>query len=184
VRAFFAIDLPKAAVDGAVSAIARLEPAFSGGVSFTPRDKLHVTLQFLGEIGDAEEARAVAVARELCRDGGLTPFRIVVAGVGAFPDSESPRVIFLGIERAEPLIALAGALGARLRAEGFTLDDRPYHPHLTLARIKARRAVRPARDALSRLVVAPHEVDVDRFALYESRAGAYQRREELLLTRE
>ena len=65
----------------------------------------------------------------------------------------------------------------------LTLDDRPYHPHLTLARMKARHAIQPASEALSHLHFDPMKVEIDRFILFESRGGTYVRRAEFPLTR-
>ncbi|MGZ3421311.1 MAG: RNA 2',3'-cyclic phosphodiesterase [Polyangiales bacterium] len=176
-RAFFAIDLPKAAVDGAVDSIVTLETALSRGVAFTKREQIHVTLQFLGDLEEDRAARAVAIASELV----FAPFPLTIAGTGAFPDRDHPRVLFLGLRETGPLSALAEALGERLRAEGFVLDERPYHPHVTLARIKKRSAMRAAAEALSKLEFPPLEIVVDRFVLFESRGGVYERRAEFRL---
>jgi 2'-5' RNA ligase len=179
VRAFFAIDLPKAAVDGAVAAIAALKGFLPSGATFTAHDRIHVTLQFLGEIDEARAERAIEVARGLV----FEPFEIVVGAPGAFPDRAAPRVIFLEIERDAPLRALAEGVGRRLHDEGFTLDERPYRPHVTLARIHWRRSVAAAREALSKLTSEPVRAAIDRFFLYESVGGVYRRRAELPLTR-
>jgi 2'-5' RNA ligase len=176
VRAFFAIDLPKDAVDGAAAAIASLKHFVPSGATFTDTSRIHVTLQFLGEIEEAAVERALEVARRVA----FEPFEIVVAGPGAFPDRDAPRVLFLEIEREAALRALAESLGRGLREEGFTLDDRPYRPHVTLARIKSRRSVAAARDALTRLTSEPVRAKIDRFFLYESVGGEYRRRAEFL----
>lgn len=178
-RAFFAIDLPKAAVDGAADAIASLKNFLPSGATFTAADRIHVTLQFLGEITEERAERAVEIARRV----SCEKFEIVVAGPGAFPGREAPRVLFLEIERGEPLRALAHALGRSLREEGFAIDDRPYHPHVTLARIKSRSSVAAAREALSELTSEPIAAEIDRFFLYESIGGVYRRRAELPFTR-
>ncbi|HEV2281128.1 MAG TPA: RNA 2',3'-cyclic phosphodiesterase, partial [bacterium] len=101
---------------------------------------LHLTLQFLGDIPAAEVAEAVEAARAAA--GATPPFAISFAGVGAFPSTAAPRVVWVGVTRgAERLAALAGSLARALRDRRFSLDPRPFAPHLTLAR--ARGTGRP-----------------------------------------
>lgn len=101
---------------------------------------LHLTLRFLGEITDAQVDRAVEAARDAAK--GSAPFSVTLEGVGGFPSLRSPRVLWVGVTAgAEQLTALAGLLDVALRARHFPRDDRPFHPHLTVAR--ARNEGRP-----------------------------------------
>jgi 2'-5' RNA ligase len=172
VRLFFAVEISQAVVDGVSVVIDRLRAQLSHGASFTRPTQVHVTLQFLGEVDEAREKAATEVARAI----EMPAFDFVVAGAGAFPSDARPSVLWLGVQRGEALIALADDLAARLRAGGFALDDRKYHPHLTLARIKDRRVQRRASEALRSIEWEPQRVGVDRFVLYESRGGAYHER--------
>ena len=99
-------------------------------------DNLHVTLKFLGstelslvpEIGGLLEG--VAAAEASCV--------VSVAGLGVFPHAERPNVVWAGLEGAQTLTRLAEQLEEDLEPHGFSRENRPFVPHLTLARIKAR----------------------------------------------
>ncbi|MBI5287222.1 MAG: RNA 2',3'-cyclic phosphodiesterase [Deltaproteobacteria bacterium] len=69
---------------------------------------------------------------------GITPFRLWAEGVGAFPNLSSPRVIWVGIKAEDnnPLPLLQRGLEEELSMLGFEREDRTFHPHLTIGRIK------------------------------------------------
>ena len=94
----------------------------------------HVTLKFLGDTSSSllEEiqSRVIAAAAQ------ASPFVIKVHQLGAFPNSDRPSVVWAGLMNADPLIELAKQLDALLEPLGFVPESRPFHPHLTLARIK------------------------------------------------
>ena len=102
------------------------------GVGFTKIDQLHFTLAFLGEQPGPDDALA---AGESLRD--LAAFDLVLSGVGAFPSTMRPRVIWLGVTGgAAELIAAAERLQKALRERGFALEERKFRPHLTLGRVR------------------------------------------------
>ncbi|MBI5066804.1 MAG: RNA 2',3'-cyclic phosphodiesterase [Deltaproteobacteria bacterium] len=96
---------------------------------------LHLTLQFLGNapderLGDVEAAVTAAASAG-------RPLALSVRGVGAFPSPRRARVVWAGLHgELEPLGALVRDLGARLAPLGFPPDERPFSPHLTLARAR------------------------------------------------
>src|SRR5207249_2914500 len=64
---------------------------------------------------------------------------LAIAGAGAFPDARRPRVVWLGtVEGSPQLCAVAERLREALKKRGFALEERPFRPHLTIARIKGR----------------------------------------------
>jgi 2'-5' RNA ligase len=105
---------------------------------WVPAPNLHFTLRFLGDVDQglvepvAEAMRAVARA---------TPTLLVgVGGLGAFPDRESPRVVYADVTRGhEGLARLADGLEAALCALGFPRADRPFVGHVTLGRVQSSR---------------------------------------------
>jgi 2'-5' RNA ligase len=99
-------------------------------------DNLHVTLKFLGE---TPVARRDDVSRCLAQAvAGQPPLNVRVQGLGAFPTPDRPSVIWTGLLDAEPLVALAERLETLLEPLGFARDSRPFHAHVTLARVKGR----------------------------------------------
>ena len=140
-RIFFAIwpDEPAAA---ALEALARTLAAASGGKT-VPREKIHLTLAFLGETAPERVAAATDVAN---RARGHT-FDAVLDCVGAFRHA---RVAWAGMNAPPPaLLRLQEGLASGLREAGFVLEDRPYNPHVTLARRIERTIARAPADPIA-----------------------------------
>ena len=97
-------------------------------------DNLHLTVRFLGETPRELTPDAALAVRDAL--GGARAFDVVLAGAGSFPEARKPRALWLGIEQgAAELGALADALDPALEPLGWPRDDRPYRPHLTVARL-------------------------------------------------
>jgi 2'-5' RNA ligase len=143
IRTFIAIELPKTVQDGLVQLQARLKKE-KPPVRWVAPDKIHVTLHFLGEIPPAEvEAISAMTVRVVA---GAAPFEIEATGTGVFPNSNRPRVIWVGIDGdMEKLEALHARLGRELEALGFPLEKRPFSPHLTLGRVRDRSSLSEVR---------------------------------------
>ena len=98
---------------------------------------LHVTLKFLG---DTEEDLVEQVfSRIVDATRGVAPFRIRLAGMGAFPSMSNIRVVWVGIEDGRPLQEMANRLDLSLKDLGFERDRKGFVPHLTLARTRSGR---------------------------------------------
>jgi 2'-5' RNA ligase len=100
-------------------------------------DNLHVTLKFLGDTDAALVPTVAEALRESVADRG--PFTLRLVGLGAFPHPGRPSVVWAGIEEGDGQAALgeiAAALETALEPHGFPREQKKYHPHLTLARIK------------------------------------------------
>ena len=109
-------------------------------ITWVSADHLHITVRFIGEV---DETRAAAVASTLESPVGIAPFDVTVRGVGTFPPRGAPRVIWAGIEHGgEPLRQVADEISGRLEHVGFGRDDRPYRPHITLARVRDATGLR------------------------------------------
>jgi 2'-5' RNA ligase len=134
-------------------------------------DGLHLTLRFLGP---TEEPRVALVAEAVARVAAASqPFAFTIDGGGAFPDAVRPRTLWLGVSDGQDgLAGLAGALDRELAGAGWPLPDRPFRPHLTLARSDG---VAAGAEVARRLVDAAHGLDlrseVDRVVLFESVTG-------------
>lgn len=103
-------------------------------VSWVRPGSIHLTLKFLGDI-ETEQVDTVAAALSGA-SAGVKAFTLKAEGVGGFPNLKSPRVIWVGIRENPELIRLQKNIDERLFESGFEKDDRPFHPHLTLARVK------------------------------------------------
>jgi 2'-5' RNA ligase len=102
-------------------------------LNWSPAGNLHITTRFIGQwpedrLEDLRQALAAIQAPDC--------FDVHVAGFGYFPNPRSPRVLFTNISAGPSLAQLAQSLNDRLEALGCEKEERPYNPHLTLARIK------------------------------------------------
>jgi 2'-5' RNA ligase len=105
-----------------------------GRVSFVVRGSLHFALAFLGEQPGSEEA---LVTGEVLRE--TRPFDLALSGVGAFPNTARPRVLWLGVtDGAAELMDAAERLRRALRQRGFQIEDRKFRAHLTIGRVRPR----------------------------------------------
>jgi 2'-5' RNA ligase len=129
VRLFFALQLSK-------EATARLLPVLEG---IGHASQLHFTLAFLGE----QPESSLALVEEAAAAIHAPAFDLAIGGTGAFPSLQRPRVLWLGVtEGAEEISSLAEQLRSALRERGLALDDKPFRPHLTIARVKDRGAAK------------------------------------------
>lgn len=109
---------------------------------------LHVTLKFLGQI-DPDRVRPIG--ERLASVAARTPaFELRVRGLGAFPSLARPRIIWVGLEPAAPLAALAGDLDVALAALGIARESRPFAAHVTLGRLRESRRNPALANALAR----------------------------------
>lgn len=128
-RAFIALELPEEFADD-VSGVARtLARSVSG--RFMRRETYHLTLAFLGEIDETTSRDAIAATGAAC--AGALPVELRVQGLGKF-GRPSDATLWLGISPETGLPELARAVRDELSARAVAYDDKPFAPHVTLAR--------------------------------------------------
>lgn len=99
-------------------------------------ENLHLTIRFLGDTPPDLTPHVALAVRDALAD--TAAFDVILSGAGLFPGIRKPRAMWLGIEQGAPeLGAIADALDAPLDPLGWPPDDRPYRPHLTVARLDA-----------------------------------------------
>ncbi|HMG27121.1 MAG TPA: RNA 2',3'-cyclic phosphodiesterase [Acidimicrobiia bacterium] len=140
-RGFVAVVPPADVLDAVDAAAAGVEVPSTA--RRTTRPQWHLTLQFLGNKVDFA---AVADALEPLAIRGAP---VQLGAAGAFPTERRGRVLWVGVREGDALLAqLAAAVGALLGPIGYPPEDRPYHAHLTLVRLKAPADLRPVVAAL------------------------------------
>jgi 2'-5' RNA ligase len=144
-RLFIAIDLP----DSVRAALAREQERLraacggSGDIRWTRPEGVHLTLKFLGEVAST---RLEEITDRLSHVAVFDRFEIDVRGFGFFPSARRPRVFWVGLEAPPGLGDLAKSVEAAMALLGFPPENRPFQPHLTLARFQSQRAP-PALEA-------------------------------------
>ena|ERR1051325_6903743 len=127
---------------------------------------LHITVKFLGEVS-AEQLEAVKSNLQMV--AAPAPFSIDIRGAGFFPNERAPQVLWLGIQAGPELGELAAAVENQLLPIGFKKEDRPFAPHLTLARTKSSSQLSGLRELLrTREPLEMGSFTAREFFLYES----------------
>ena len=138
-RAFVAVDISPEARLTLAAAVDSLQNEGVAGVRWVRPSGIHVTLKFLGEI---DPGLPGGILDALRRTGeGLSPFRLGLAGLGAFPRPEAARVIWAGLDGdVDQLKGLQRDVDREVSpVAGLPPDKRPFAPHLTLGRVRGQR---------------------------------------------
>ena len=136
IRAFIAIT-PPATLQQTMAEVRQVFERLSLPWHWVTPDHIHLTLRFLGNVPD-EAVPSLLQAMEQAAQG-QPAFPVRARALGCFPHPARPRVLWVGLD--DPSQAL-GRLNERLMAAltplGFPPENRPFHPHLTLARAQNR----------------------------------------------
>ena len=162
IRLFAALDLP----DEAAEILAPFQRGLEGA-DWRPREALHVTLRFAG---DLREDLADDLDAELSRIGGA-PLVLDLAGAGVFGEGRDIHAVWARVTPTPALSRLARACEIAARRAGLKADARAYTPHVTLAYLN-----RPEPEVVARWLIFAEslrvpEFRVDRFGLYSSWRG-------------
>lgn len=108
-------------------------------VKWTSPENIHITLKFLG---DTDESVIPMIINALDKKMSIySPFYIKIAGIGCFPDRKRPRVIWIGIEKAETLQKLNRDVEQEMVQYGYEAEKRVFSPHLTIGRVRSSKGI-------------------------------------------
>jgi 2'-5' RNA ligase len=137
-------------------------------VKWVERENLHLTLKFLGDLADDQ----VASIRRLLAEEATRwrPMALQYAGIGAFPERGSPRVVWAGaVGDIDRLAGLTAAVERHAEAVGVPRERHPFVAHLTIGRVKSDRHLKRLQAALEPQRQVPLGKDaVDCFTLFQS----------------
>ena len=128
-RIFIGIDLDPE-VRGHIARFLEGVQGFAPDAKWVRPESLHVTLKFIGE----QALERVEAITERLRRVEHSVFEIRTVGYGFFPTAKAPRVFWIGIQGGTQLAALAESIDVAVAELGIPHEDRPFSPHLTLAR--------------------------------------------------
>jgi 2'-5' RNA ligase len=169
IRTFIAIELPDE-VKEKISFLQEELREDRGGASRVRPKNIHLTLKFLGNI-DAEKINSIGNALEKASEN-VGPLTVTVGGTGGFPNLKSPRVLWVGVGESEGLTRLQKNIEEELNKIGFEKERRPFHPHLTLLRVKSmdegRRLAGLVKEIKSDIEA---KFSTDEFILFKSKLG-------------
>jgi 2'-5' RNA ligase len=134
-RLFAGLELPGDVKDELAGLIERLRPS-APDAKWVPRDNLHLTLSFLGEVSEDRLAPISGALREAA-SSVAGPIATRLDGSGAFPTHRRARVVWVGLDDPAGRIArAAAAVAGALEPLGFPKEKRAWTAHLTIARLR------------------------------------------------
>ena len=158
-RLFVAVDLPEQIKDRLAQLCFGLPNA-----RWVKSEQLHLTVRFIGDV-DSTTFRDV---REALHEVNVAPFSVQLDGVGFFPPRGKPRVIWVGIQKSEPLVQLRNKVESVLVQTGLEPEGRKFSPHITLARLKNTSSSKVASFLTHNSLFMTESFQVNDFFLYSS----------------
>ena len=186
VRAFIAIELPSQVQQLLGRHITSLKARLPVPMRWLCPQAIHLTLKFLGDIHQGQVSETMRALRVVSR--GIAPFQLRTGPLGCFPNTRRPQVLWVWLTgELETLGTLQQRLEDAMVYLGFAKEDRPFVPHLTLARAKGMRP-RLGRMLLEEVLAEGHRKEetfnVEGLSLMKSTPtskGAVHRRLDLVM---
>lgn len=162
-RLFIAVDFP----DEVNEALANMCFGIPGA-KWVPKDQMHLTLRF---IGDADNGLFSDIM-EILENVNCSRFPLTLKGVGYFPPRRKPNVLWVGIEPLPQLSELRDSVEKLMEELGLPAEERKYHAHVTLARLRQEAPLDKITGFLSAYALFKTEaVPITEFHLYSSVLG-------------
>jgi 2'-5' RNA ligase len=136
VRSFISIDLEDQQILARIASILSSLQALGGDLKPVDRENIHLTLKFLGNVSTPRLAEVKSSLQQLT----FPAFTAEIKGAGAFPNLNHMNVIWVGVNegwsRVEQIYEQVEKL---LSSLGFRRENRPFSPHITIARVRSGR---------------------------------------------
>jgi len=133
-RSFIAIEVPAEVQSAIAQSLAALQKALPKPlIRWVAPQNVHLTLKFLGDVSPANLERMADVLR--VEANAHETFTMSVGGIGAFPNAHRARVIWIGLDAPASLPALHRGIESASASLGYSSEDRPFSPHLTVGRV-------------------------------------------------
>ncbi len=131
------------------------------------QENIHLTLKFLGSTPEEKVEEIRSEVEKICRNH--QPFQISLSTFGAFPSNKKARVLWFGVAQgADKAICLAKDIEKAMAKLGFEEERKPYHPHITLARLKFLEQIDEERLKLLAQNFEGSQVEVKEITLFQS----------------
>ncbi len=187
IRAFIALEFDKEIQEELKRIQILLKRKIKGHISWVKTGNIHLTLRFLGNINTAQSIQIQEIISGICLKN--EKIKIKLGSLGVFPNFNKPRVLWVAInEGAEKISFINSYLEKDLQKINFPNEEKPFHPHLTLARIKHLESIANIEQIIQE--AAPQEISsyIEKIVLFKStlttRGAIYAKifEEELLKT--
>jgi RNA 2',3'-cyclic 3'-phosphodiesterase len=134
-RAFIAIEFPQNLQDSIEKQTALLRQTLGNQIiRWVPTQNMHLTLKFIGDISTSHvEFLKQLVAQEAASH---PQFELQIGGLGSFPTSRRPRILWAGLHAPPDLVSLQKSIESGASRLGYEKEERDFSPHLTLGRVR------------------------------------------------
>lgn len=135
-RVFVAIDISDEARNQTFAYLENLRKDFRDfRVGWERREKLHLTLKFLGDIDEKQLSNLKEAVKKTTKQ--FAKFKICLSGTGVFPKPKNARVLWICLgDENDNLLKLFELLENECEKTGFPKEEKKFHPHLTIARLR------------------------------------------------
>src|SRR5207245_2120277 len=136
VRSFISIDLEDQQVLSRISSILSSLQALGGDLKAVEGENIHLTLKFLGSVSTPRLAEVKSSLKQLT----FQSFTAEIKGAGAFPNLKHMNVIWVGVNEGWTQVEqIYEQVEKLLSGVGFRRENRPFSPHITIARVRSGR---------------------------------------------
>ncbi len=169
IRVFLAVELSSDVREKLFSLQQQLKTTLPP-INWVRPESIHLTLKFLGYVDSSLVSQLLSVLEPIGEKH--PPFSVDVQGLGVFPQVKHPRIFWVGLTgHTQALQDLVFEIDVVLESLGFPPEEKNYHPHLTLARIKRENAEVGSALIQTRALESDQHLGtliVDRFTLFQS----------------
>ena len=140
--------------------------AAQADVKWESNDRFHITLVFLG---NAEQSKLELLSAALTKSVREFPsFKIMYESIGTFPNLQKPRIVWIGIRSNQMVLDLQSMTGNICAEFGFPKEERMFHPHITLGRVKENCNLVRLTETIKTITFEPIEMFCSEILLMKS----------------
>ena len=134
-RTFIAVDIPPTILQSIRQKVEPLRKAIGDSlIRWVPTTNFHLTLKFLGDVSPEKVDDLTHILRS--EADSSQQFDMHINGLGSFPNSKRPRVLFIGIQAPAGLDSLQRGIESATAKLGYKSESRDFSPHLTIGRVR------------------------------------------------
>ncbi|MEK6571693.1 MAG: RNA 2',3'-cyclic phosphodiesterase [Bacteroidota bacterium] len=166
IRSFIAIDTSPEIKDRITEVKEKLR-ATAADVRWESREKFHITLKFLGNVEDTKLESIAGRLEEALT--AFSPFDITYEAIGCFPNQHHPRVIWVGALNTDGSLRRIQETFEEIAVSfGFQPEERKFHPHITIGRVKGSKNLKALVSELATLTFSTQSSVIEEVLLMKS----------------
>ena len=137
-RCFIAIEITET-IKKDMGGLIEVLKKYDADVKWVNSENLHLTLKFLGNTSEGMIPKIIESLTKIAFF--YNPFYITIYTMGVFPNRKYPKVIWAGVEGSDMLKKLRDDIEDSMSLIGYQKEDKKFHPHLTLGRVRSQRGI-------------------------------------------